>query len=205
MTPRRTDVGLLLAWAAAAVAVGVLAGVVAVLLWPAPSTATPATAGPADSGLSAADATLLAAAPVRSTPAPGFALTDQHGRPVRLSGFRGRAVVLSFTDDRCTNICTLLAEDIVAADHDLLIRVRDSGPGVPHDMREAIFMDGVTTKSSATGARRGLGLALVRQVVESRNGMISIGHDNGAVFTAVLPKCVGIVQETPHEKAPARP
>jgi len=94
---------------------------------------------------------------------------------------------------------------IVAADHDLLIRVRDSGPGVPHDMREAIFMDGVTTKSSATGARRGLGLALVRQVVESRSGMISVGHDGGAVFTAVLPKCVGIIQETPHEKAPARP
>jgi two-component system CitB family sensor kinase len=59
---------------------------------------------------------------------------------------------------------------IVAADRDLLVRVRDSGPGVPHDMREAIFMDGVTTKSSATGARRGLGLALVRQVVESRAG-----------------------------------
>jgi two-component system CitB family sensor kinase len=80
---------------------------------------------------------------------------------------------------------------IVAADHDLLVRVRDSGQGVPHDMREAIFMDGVTTKSSTTGARRGLGLALVRQVVESRSGMISVGHDGGAVFTAVLPRCVG--------------
>jgi len=97
---------------------------------------------------------------------------------------------------------------IVAADQDLLIRVRDSGPGVPHDMREAIFMDGVTTKSSTTGARRGLGLALVRQVVESRNGMISVGHDSGAVFTAVLPKCVGVVRDAPdapHEKAPVRP
>ncbi len=81
---------------------------------------------------------------------------------------------------------------IVAAEHDLLVRVRDSGHGVPHDMREAIFMDGVTTKSSTTGARRGLGLALVRQVVEGRGGMISVGHDGGAVFTAVLPACVGI-------------
>jgi sensor histidine kinase regulating citrate/malate metabolism len=81
---------------------------------------------------------------------------------------------------------------IVAVEHDLLIRVRDSGRGVPHDMREAIFMYGVTTKSSATGARRGIGLALVRQVVESRGGMISVGHDGGAVFTAVLPKCVGV-------------
>jgi sensor histidine kinase regulating citrate/malate metabolism len=56
-------------------------------------------------------------------------------------------------------------------------------------------MDGVTTKSSATGARRGLGLALVRQVVTGRGGMISVGHDDGAVFTAVLPMCLGAAQE----------
>jgi two-component system CitB family sensor kinase len=86
---------------------------------------------------------------------------------------------------------------IVGVEHDLLVRVRDSGPGVPHDMREAIFMDGVTTKSSTTGARRGLGLALVRQVVERRGGMISIGHGAGAVFTAVLPKCVGMDPTSP--------
>jgi two-component system CitB family sensor kinase len=79
---------------------------------------------------------------------------------------------------------------LVAAESDLLIRVRDSGPGVPHEMRDQIFMDGVTTKSSATGARRGLGLALVHQVVTSMGGMISVGHDDGAVFTAVLPGCL---------------
>jgi two-component system CitB family sensor kinase len=79
---------------------------------------------------------------------------------------------------------------LVAAESDLLIRVRDSGAGVPHDMREQIFMDGVTTKSSATGARRGLGLALVRQIVEGKGGMISVGQDDGAVFTAVLPECL---------------
>ncbi|HEX6521546.1 MAG TPA: sensor histidine kinase [Streptosporangiaceae bacterium] len=79
---------------------------------------------------------------------------------------------------------------VVTAESGLLIRVRDSGPGVPQDMRETIFMDGVTTKSSVTGARRGLGLALVRQVVEEKGGMISVGQDGGAVFTAVLPDCL---------------
>jgi two-component system CitB family sensor kinase len=88
---------------------------------------------------------------------------------------------------------------IVAVEHDLLIRVRDSGSGVPHDLREAIFTDGVTTKTSATGARRGLGLALVRKVVKSRGGMISVGHDGGAVFTAVLPRCVGVVAKAPSD------
>ncbi|MCW2930271.1 MAG: histidine kinase [Actinomycetia bacterium] len=79
---------------------------------------------------------------------------------------------------------------LVAAESDLLIRVRDTGPGVPHDMREQIFTDGVTTKLSATGAQRGLGLALVRQVVEGMGGMSSVGHDDGAVFTVVLPGCL---------------
>jgi two-component system CitB family sensor kinase len=79
---------------------------------------------------------------------------------------------------------------LVAAESDLLIRVRDSGPGVPNDMREQIFMDGVTTKSSVTGARRGLGLALVRQIVVAMGGMVSVGNDDGAVFTAVLPGCL---------------
>ncbi|HJY73338.1 MAG TPA: ATP-binding protein, partial [Streptosporangiaceae bacterium] len=112
---------------------------------------------------------------------------------------------------------------IVAVEQDLLIRVRDSGHGVPHDMRDAIFMYGVTTKSSAAGARRGIGLALVRKVVEGRGGMISVGHDAGAVFTAVLPRCVGMEPATlmdpgagagspgagepgaSHEKAPVSP
>jgi two-component system CitB family sensor kinase len=79
---------------------------------------------------------------------------------------------------------------LVPAESGLLIRVRDTGPGVPHDLREQIFTDGVTTKSSVTGARRGLGLALVRQVVEGMGGMVSVGQDGGAVFTAVLPGCL---------------
>jgi two-component system CitB family sensor kinase len=79
---------------------------------------------------------------------------------------------------------------LVAAESDLLIRVRDSGSGVPAELRDQIFTDGVTTKSSATGARRGLGLALVRQIVEGSGGMVSVGQDGGAVFTAVLPGCL---------------
>jgi two-component system CitB family sensor kinase len=81
---------------------------------------------------------------------------------------------------------------IVSAGANLLIRVRDSGPGVPDDMREAIFTDGFTSKSSPTGARRGLGLALVRQITERRGGMVSVGRDGGAVFTVVLPGCLDV-------------
>ncbi|MGH9065684.1 MAG: redoxin domain-containing protein [Acidimicrobiales bacterium] len=51
--------------------------------------------------------------------APDFSLTDQAGQQVSLSQFRGRSVVLSFNDDECTDLCTLLAQDIVAANRDL--------------------------------------------------------------------------------------
>lgn len=68
-------------------------------------------------GVSPATADLIALSTVsNSTPAPDFHLTDQSGQPVSLSQFRGKSVVLSFNDDRCTDVCTLLAEDIVRAD-----------------------------------------------------------------------------------------
>jgi len=92
---------------------------------------------------------------------------------------------------------------LVAAESDLLIRVRDTGPGVPHELRDQIFTDGVTTKSSATGARRGLGLALVRQIAEGMGGMVSVGQDGGAVFTAVLPGCLAPADPAPTAVPPA--
>jgi len=52
------------------------------------------------------------------TPA-NFTLTDQFGQAVSLSHLRGKVVLLSFNDDRCTDLCTLLAQDVVAADRDL--------------------------------------------------------------------------------------
>lgn len=54
-----------------------------------------------------------------------FTLTDQHGTPVSLSSLKGEVVVLSFNDDRCPDLCTLLAQSIVIADRDL-------GPAARH-------------------------------------------------------------------------
>lgn len=73
-------------------------------------------------GISKAAATLLQFAPVggkSSFPATNFTLTDQRGQPTSLAQFRGKSVVLSFNDDRCKDLCTLLAQSIVVADRDL--------------------------------------------------------------------------------------
>jgi cytochrome oxidase Cu insertion factor (SCO1/SenC/PrrC family)/thiol-disulfide isomerase/thioredoxin len=48
-------------------------------------------------------------------PAPNFTLTDQFGRRVSLSEFRGKVVLLAFEDSRCTTVCPLTTTSMVQA------------------------------------------------------------------------------------------
>ncbi|MGH3407664.1 MAG: SCO family protein [Streptosporangiaceae bacterium] len=59
-----------------------------------------------------------------SAPAPGFRLTNQFGQPISLSAFRGKVVILAFTDSECTTVCPLTTASMVAA-KDLLGRAGD--------------------------------------------------------------------------------
>jgi cytochrome oxidase Cu insertion factor (SCO1/SenC/PrrC family)/thiol-disulfide isomerase/thioredoxin len=47
--------------------------------------------------------------------APDFTLTDQFGRRVSLSSFRGRPVLLAFNDSECTTVCPLTTTEMVDA------------------------------------------------------------------------------------------
>jgi two-component system CitB family sensor kinase len=70
----------------------------------------------------------------------------------------------------------------------VLVRVRDSGPGVDPALVEEIFRDGFTTKVATGTGRRGLGLALVSQTVRRRpGGYVQVTNEGGALFTAFLP------------------
>jgi two-component system CitB family sensor kinase len=70
----------------------------------------------------------------------------------------------------------------------VLVRVRDSGPGVDPRIVGEIFRDGFTTKVATGTGRRGLGLALVSQTVRRRaGGYVEVENDGGALFTAFLP------------------
>jgi two-component system CitB family sensor kinase len=72
-------------------------------------------------------------------------------------------------------------------DDQILVRVRDTGPGVVDELVDEIFTDGFTTKVATRVGRRGLGLALVSQAVRKRGGWITVENDGGAIFTVVLP------------------
>jgi signal transduction histidine kinase len=72
------------------------------------------------------------------------------------------------------------------ANGDLVISVRDSGSGVPADLRERIWEPFFTTRQRGTG----LGLAIVRKRVQEIGGSASleVGHNGrGALFQLRLP------------------
>jgi len=73
-------------------------------------------------------------------------------------------------------------------DRGVVVRVRDSGPGVDPALVDEIFRDGFTTKVATGTGRRGLGLALVSQTVKRRpGGYVTVENAGGALFTAFLP------------------
>lgn len=73
---------------------------------------------------------------------------------------------------------------------DLHVTVADSGEGVPKELREAVFRDGVSTREPEPGRPRGMGLALARQAARGRGGDVTIADagPDGAVFVASLPE-----------------
>jgi signal transduction histidine kinase len=71
---------------------------------------------------------------------------------------------------------------------DLILSVRDTGPGIPADVLPRVFDPLFTTKSFGVG----LGLPTVRQIVEQHGGTIDVESTPGesTIFTVRLPRDV---------------
>jgi cytochrome oxidase Cu insertion factor (SCO1/SenC/PrrC family) len=102
--------------------VGFLAGVLGVA---ACGTSVTGTAHPAAQAASvqaraaAANPNLDPGTSLGSAKAPGFRLVNQFGQPMSLSQFRGKVVILAFTDSQCTTVCPLTTASMLEA-RDLL-------------------------------------------------------------------------------------
>jgi len=70
-----------------------------------------------------------------------------------------------------------------------ILKVQDSGPGIPPEIRDRIFEPFTTTKEKGTG----LGLSLVLSALEAHNGIIEVETAPGAgtVFAIRLPLMTG--------------
>ncbi len=68
---------------------------------------------------------------------------------------------------------------------ELWLGVRDTGPGIPPDVRAEIFRPFYTTKSAGTG----LGLSISNQIIERHGGSLRVeaGSEGGTTFVIALP------------------
>ncbi|WP_372345273.1 ATP-binding protein [Streptomyces sp. KL116D] len=81
---------------------------------------------------------------------------------------------------------------LIAKGRAAVLRVRDTGPGVPADQREAVFVEGWSTKEPPAHGKRGIGLALVRRLAERQGGTAEVtgSAGGGAEFVVVLPEAL---------------
>jgi two-component system sensor histidine kinase HydH len=79
----------------------------------------------------------------------------------------------------------------------VVVTVRDTGPGVAEADIDRIFNPFFTTRSTGTG----LGLAIVHRIVDAHGGVIGVHNDGGAVFELRLPEHGGSGKNT-GEQAP---
>lgn len=71
--------------------------------------------------------------------------------------------------------------------HQVILQVRDTGTGIPQNIRSKIFDAFFTTKSKGKGS--GLGLSISRDIINEHNGAINIDSEpgKGTVFSIYFP------------------
>jgi signal transduction histidine kinase len=103
------------------------------------------------------------------------------------------------------HVSAILARDELATwleprlrDDRVEIRFRDTGPGVPTEARDSVFVPFYTTKEKGTG----LGLAISQRIIKAHHGtlIVSTPPEGGAEFAVSLP-CIQV--EPPRPEVPA--
>jgi len=70
----------------------------------------------------------------------------------------------------------------------MIIKVKDNGPGIPENILTTIFQPNVTTKVSGLSFGLGLGLTIVKRIITEYNGKITVrSAKSGTQFTVFIP------------------
>jgi two-component system CitB family sensor kinase len=124
-------------------------------------------------------------------------VSDRTLLPDRLIDPRGLVTVVGNLVDNALDAVagTLHARvevELRAEGRTAVLRVRDTGPGIPAEQRELIFTEGWSTKKPPAHGKRGIGLPLVRRLAERQGGSARVdeAEGGGAEFTVVLPEAL---------------
>ncbi|MGY6276507.1 nitrogen fixation negative regulator NifL [Methylomonas sp. MgM2] len=97
--------------------------------------------------------------------------------------------------ERVINITTSLENDWVR------VIVADSGPGIPASQRNKVFEPFFTTQKNVGGVRAGMGLVMVREIINQHGGLIEIdpNYKQGCCFIISFPSQHNTARESIHE------
>lgn len=102
-----------------------------------------------------------------------------------------RRVAANLLDNAVAHARSAVRVALVEADGEVRLRVDDDGPGIPTDQRERVLERFVRLDEARARTRggAGLGLAIVRGVVEAHGGRVQVAaaDDGGARFDVLLP------------------
>ncbi|MGA5896967.1 sensor histidine kinase [Streptomyces venetus] len=139
-------------------------------------------------------------------------VSDRTRLPDRLIDSRGLVTVVGNLVDNALDAVAgkphaRVEVELRAEGRTAILRVRDTGPGIPPEHRELIFTEGWSTKKPPAHRERGIGLSLVRRFAERQGGTATVGeaHGGGAEFTVVLPEALAGDGPEPAPAAPSAP
>ncbi|MFD7879011.1 ATP-binding protein [Streptomyces sp. NPDC059766] len=152
-------------------------------------------------------ALLVGKATVAAERAVALWVSDRTWLPDRLVDPRGLVTVVGNLVDNALDAVAgtphaRVEVELRAEGRTAVLRVSDTGPGIPAERRELVFAEGWSTKEPPPHGQRGIGLPLVRRLAERQGGTATVGDADGggAQFTVVLPEALAEA-----EPAPARP
>ncbi|MFD7297128.1 ATP-binding protein [Streptomyces sp. NPDC059897] len=129
-----------------------------------------------------------------------FGISEDTWLPDRLVDPRGLVTIVGNLVDNALDAAAGSGQharvevDLRAEGRSAVLRVRDSGPGVPADQRQTVFVEGWSTKEPPAHGKRGIGLALVRRFAERQGGTAEVTGSplGGAEFVVVLPEALTV-------------
>jgi two-component system CitB family sensor kinase len=138
-------------------------------------------------------ALLIAKSSVAAEAGVALSITPSSGLgPVPPATSADLTTIIGNLVDRVVDACKggdspAVTVDLTETADEIVLQVRDNGPGVPDELVDAIFTRGFSTKPDVLGGR-GIGLPLVRLISTQRDGSVTVSSDDGAVFCVRLPK-----------------
>lgn len=101
----------------------------------------------------------------------------------------------------CSSTITVSLEELV--DH-FAFAVTDQGPGIAPELRDTIFTKFYRGEKQPTQEGFGLGLSLVKEVVERHSGQVTIHPETngGTIFTLLIPKALPVKNTPPKHSTP---